>query len=130
MAGCNVVSTPPDVPDAAPGRIERVEPPSWWTGMQTPLQILVKGEKISAYNVSIAGGKGVRVKSVTPGDSPDYVFVDVTVSASASPGTYWLIFETREESFKISYEIGARSREPRKSFSSEDRPVCERGPCQ
>ena len=51
------VFDPSSTPDAGT-RIERVEPLSWWVGMNTPLQILVKGEGISGYDVKIEGGSG------------------------------------------------------------------------
>ena len=119
--GCNAFDLSA-VADASGEQVERVEPLSWWTGMQMPLQLLVKGKNVSACDITIAGGPGVKVTGVTPGDSPDYLFVDVAVSASARPGTYWLVFNPKDggDSFKFPYEIGARSRERRKSFSSED----------
>ena len=39
---------PASVADAS-GEVTRVEPLSWWTGMQTPLQLLVNGAGIAAY---------------------------------------------------------------------------------
>ena len=91
---------PENVPDAGADQVKRVEPLSWWVGMNTPLQLLVQGEGISEYEVTIEGGKGVKVTGVTPGDSPNYLFVDVNVSPIAAPGTYWLVFKGKEgESF-------------------------------
>ena len=49
---------PASVADAS-GEVTRVEPLSWWTGMQTPLQLLVNGAGIAAYDVRIEGGQGV-----------------------------------------------------------------------
>ena len=56
------------------GRIERIEPPSWWVGMQTPLQLLVKGQGIASWQVEAAACEGVRVAALHPGTSPDYLF--------------------------------------------------------
>ncbi len=98
---------PADTEDAG-DKITRVEPLSWWTGMQTPLQLLVNGRDISSYSLSIEGGKGVKITEVHKADSPNYLFVDVAVSASAEPGTYWLVFSREGESFKYPYEIAAR----------------------
>ena len=36
------------------GRIERVEPLSWWVGMNTPLQLMVHGEDIASYEVALS----------------------------------------------------------------------------
>ena len=83
---------PEQVPDAAPGAVAHVEPLSWWTGMKLPLQLLINGPEISTYDIRIEGGSGVSVKAVNKAESPNYVFVDVNVAASAKPGTYWIVF--------------------------------------
>ena len=44
---------PASVADATADQVTRVEPLSWWTGMKMPLQLLVQGEGISEYNVTI-----------------------------------------------------------------------------
>ena len=53
------VFDPSLIPDAD-DRIQRVEPLSWWVGMKTPLQLMVKGEGISAFSVKIEGGSALR----------------------------------------------------------------------
>ena len=68
---------PKKVKDATKDQVTRVEPLSWWTGMKTPLQLLVQGQNISAAEVSIEGGAGVAVTAVHKAESPNYVFVDV-----------------------------------------------------
>ena len=54
----------------AVSQVSRVEPLSWWTGMRTPLQLLIQGPNISSYDVTIPG-KGLKVKEVHRADSPD-----------------------------------------------------------
>lgn len=118
----NSVFVPEEVTDADLTQICRVEPLSWWVGMNTPLQLLIQGEGISEYDVVFEGGNGVKVSGVHKADSPNYLFVDVAISANAQPGTYYLVFTKGEESFKRAYEIGARveGSAQRKSFSSAD----------
>lgn len=111
------------VPEATSQDIVRVEPLSWWTGMKMPLQLLVGGDGISAYNnVEIAGGEGVKVTGVHKADSPNYLFVDVEVSSSAKAGTYYLVFSGEGKSFKYPYEIADRKKgsAERKGFSTAD----------
>ncbi len=103
-----MVFDPGTVGDAGK-RLDRIEPLSWWTGMKTPLQLLVRGDGISLYDIRIEGGKGVLVKAVHKADSPNYCFVDVAVAEDAAPGTYWLVFDKDGESFKYPYEIAART---------------------
>ena len=44
---------PAKVADADATQVAHVEPLSWWTGMKTPLQLLVNGENISAHDTKI-----------------------------------------------------------------------------
>lgn len=113
-----------DSVEAENGRINRVEPLSWWTGMTTPLQVMFHGDNIAACDVALAAeSQGVAIKGVHKADSPNYLFVDVEISATAAAGTYYFIFTDKEGvSFKVPYEIAERkegSRE-RKSFTTAD----------
>lgn len=102
--------------------IKHVEPPCWWTGMKLPLQLLINGEDISSYDVSIKGGKGVSVTGVHKADSPNYLFVDVDIQANAKPGTYKLVFKKDGKSFEYPYKIEARRENSadRESFTTAD----------
>ncbi|MBQ6199404.1 MAG: glycoside hydrolase family 13 protein [Bacteroidales bacterium] len=99
------------VPMAKPEQISQVEPLSWWTGMNTPLQIMVHGPQISDFNVAVEGS-GLRVMAVHKADSPNYLFLDMEVRKA---GEYNLVFTRGEESFKYPYiirerEAGSRDR--------------------
>ena len=113
---------PATVADATVEQVTRVEPLSWWTGMKMPLQLLVQGENISAYDVTVEGGKGVSVEKVNKADSPNYLFVDVAIAANAQPGTYYIVFSKDGESFKYPYEIAERrdGSAERTSFTTAD----------
>ena len=115
--------------------ISRVEPLSWWTGMKTPLQLLVNGKDIALCDVRIEpdsaqqsgplcpdGGSGVKVTAVHRADSPNYLFVDVDVAPDALTGTYSLVFTRDGESFRYPYEIARRAEDSarRGSFSTAD----------
>lgn len=98
---------PQSVADATT-QIDRVEPLSWWTGMKTPLQLLVGGENISEYDVTLQGGNGVEITAVHKADSPNYLFVDVAVADNAEATTYYLVFTKDDEQFKYPYTIAER----------------------
>lgn len=102
-------------------RIQHVEPLSWWTGMKTPLELLVHGENISEAEVRIEG-EGISLKKIHRADSPNYLFLDVEISASAQPGTRYLVFRRGEEEFKYPYELNARRKGSamRESFTTAD----------
>ena len=123
LASCGAPSfDPAAVADATKQQVTRVEPLSWWVGMKTDLQLLVQGENISEYSVTVEGGKGVEVEKVNKAESPNYLFVDVNVAANAQPGTYYIVFSKDGESFKYPYEIAAREAgsAERHSFTTAD----------
>ena len=103
--------------------IKHVEPLSWWVGMNTPLQIMVNGEGISDYEVTIMPeGRGVVVTAVHKADSPNYLFVDVAIAADAEAGSYNLCFTNGKRKYEYPYLIASReegSRE-RGSFTTAD----------
>ena len=107
--------------DTPESRVSKVEPPCWWTGMKTDLQLMIYGEDISSWDVSIDGA-GLSVAGVHKADSPNYLFVDVKVGPGAKPGAYDLVFTKGSESFRRPYEILAREEgsAERKSFTTSD----------
>lgn len=122
LAACTSRLDVSQVPQADGSQISRVEPMSWWVGMKTPLQLLVQGPGISAYNVEVAGAKGVKVTGVEKAESPDYLFVNVEISSSAKPGEYQLVFTDGDKSFKVPYELLKRAdgSADRGSFTTKD----------
>ena len=106
------------VPEATAEQVARVEPLSWWTGMTTPLQLMVQGPMISEFDVAVEGS-GLCVKAVHKADSPNFLFLDMEVSKA---GEYNLVFTRGEESFKYPYHVEERvagSRE-RLSYTTAD----------
>ena len=101
------------VPVASGDQISQVEPLSWWTGMKTPLQIMVHGPQISDFDVAVEGS-GLRVKAVHKADSPNFLFLDMEVSKA---GEYNLVFTRGEESFKYPYVVEERASGSRERLS-------------
>lgn len=89
-------------------RVAHIEPPCWWTGMRTPLQIMINGEDISSYDIAIENSNGVSIKEIHRAESPNYVFVDMDIPEDAAPGTRWFIFSRGSDRFRIPYEISGR----------------------
>ncbi len=111
------------IEERSPQYIERVEPLSWWIGMETPLQLLIKGKNISEYDLSICGGKGVKISGVHKAESPDYLFVDVKIEPNAPAGIYDICFSKGGELiFTYPYELSLRKEgsRQRQSFTSAD----------
>lgn len=113
---------PSNVADAAKNEVTRVEPLSWWVGMKAPLQLLIQGENISEYELSIEGGSGVSVKEIHKADNPNFIFADITIADNAQPGTYYLLFTKGDKCIKYQYQIDTRREgsAERQSFSTAD----------
>lgn len=90
--------------------------------MKLPLQLMINGEDISSYDVTIKGGKGVKVTDIHKAESPNYLFVDVEIAHNAKPGTYQLVFTKEGKSFEYPYKIEARRPDSanRESFTTAD----------
>lgn len=105
--------------------IKHVEPLSWWVGMATPLQIMVNGEGVSAYDVTILPEKqGVEVTKVHKADSPNYIFVDVAIAKDAKADVYRLCFSDGKRKYEYEYEYVIAERRAdskyRESFTNAD----------
>ena len=61
-------------------QIDIIHPPNWWIGFKTQnLQLLIKGNNISEYDVEI-DYLGVDIKKIHKADSPNYLFIDLQIS--------------------------------------------------
>ena len=95
------VSSPSD-------RIAHIEPPCWWVGMKTSLQLMVHGEGIGSYDVALRGGKGVKITGIHKAESPNYLFIDIDIAPDAAAGTCGLVFSNGSETFVYPYTIAER----------------------
>ncbi len=94
--------------DAKKGpRIDKVEPPCWWVGMETPLQLMLYGEDLAQGDV-LCLDEGVKVTALHKADSPNYIFVDVKIASHALAGTYHFEWRSGRKTLKFDYELGAR----------------------
>lgn len=92
-------------------QIERVEPSNWWVGFEEPkLQLMVYGDNIGKAKPSL-NYNGVSIEKVSQANSPNYLFIDLTISETAKPGNFKLTFEMPDGSKKIhEYELKARTK--------------------
>lgn len=67
-------------------QIQRIEPPNWWVGMESPnLQLLVYGDNIQNLEPSIEQS-GIKIYKVTKVSSPNYLFIDLILEKTVKPG--------------------------------------------
>jgi glycosidase len=112
----------PFVASAQP-TIERIDPPFWWVGMDTPtVELMVYGPDIAEAQVGLTSAPGVTLERVTEVSNPNYAFVRLRIGDDASPGSLTLTFRDEGQTVERDYELRAR-RTPgayAQGFSSED----------
>ncbi|MDX1500683.1 MAG: cyclomaltodextrinase N-terminal domain-containing protein, partial [Woeseiaceae bacterium] len=92
--------------------IERVEPPSWWTGFRHPeLQLLVYGPGIGAADVAV-DYPGVTIARIERTDRPNYLFVYLAIEATTAAGTFDIRFTAGDERLVHRYTLRPRSVDP------------------
>lgn len=91
----------------------KVYPTHWWTGMKwNKVQLMVHGENIAAQvpmiKMSAAGLKlasGVRLMKINRVENPNYVFLDLSIDATAKPGKVKFSFL---KNVSLEYELKPR----------------------
>lgn len=102
--------------------INKVEPPSWWIGMNSSsLQLMLYGNNISDATF-ISENPNIKVVKIKKADSPNYLFVDLKLSAKLKAGTYNFIIVKGSEEVVIKYLFETRRENSgkRESFGPED----------
>lgn len=103
--------------------LERIEPLNWWVGFKNEtLQLLVKSPGISKAQPEI-NYPGVTITSVTKGDSPNYLFIDLHIEKQTSAGKFNIKFKFEDGDVKQqTYELKPRIKpsEDYLGFNSSD----------
>src|SRR3954469_19868414 len=103
-------------------RIDHLEPPCWWTGMQDKtLQLMVHGPHIGELEPAL-NYPGVRITAVRPVANKNYLFIDLSIDEHAKAGQFDIVFGHGDSTLKYNYQLLARapgSRE-RAGFNSSD----------
>lgn len=91
--------------------LERIEPMNWWAGMSNPnLQLLVHGNRIGERQATLSYA-GVKLKAVHKAENPNYLFLDLQISATAKPGSFPIRFtKAGEQEVTYTYALKARSK--------------------
>ena len=100
-------------------KIERIEPPSWFTGMKEPVvQLMVYGKGLGSFDVS-TDYAGASVTTVIKTDNPNYLFVNLDLS-NAAPGTVTLIFTRGNIRLTSYYPLFKKPEAAMKGFDASD----------
>lgn len=104
-------------------KIERIEPPFWWTGMQkTQLQVMVYGDNIGNLR-PVINHPGITLESAVAVENPDYLFLYLNIANETAPGTFDIQFTDDGQTVLTQpYELKTREKNSanRESFNTSD----------
>jgi len=97
----------------AQSKLDHVDPLFWFTGMKNPkLQLLVHGKNIKGYTATL-NYPGVKLVEIHQVENPNYLFIDLEISADAKAGKFPISFlEKGKKKFDFSYELTDRDASP------------------
>lgn len=107
-------------------KLDRVEPPFWWTGFKNQnLQLLVYGKDISKTNVELVTEMEHKpvIVAIHKVENPNYLFIDLKFPAQMEAGFVEITFSVGNIiAASYNYEIKARSpgSADRKGFDASD----------
>ncbi len=86
-------------------RIEKIEPPNWWANMKlNKIQLMIYGEGLD--NVSAAFENNfIKIEKISPPQNPSYLFIDIEIPHSITPGTQRLLLKKENQTITLDYDI-------------------------
>ena len=83
-------------------------PTHWWAGMKNPaLEVMLHGKNIGGATFSIAY-PGVTLQKVVKAENPNYVFINLLISAAAKPGTFKIKMNEKGQGREIAFSLKPR----------------------
>jgi glycosidase len=89
--------------------ITRVDPPNWWIGMaQEHLELTFYGNSIQNFDVMLEG-EDTKITKVNRLSNPNYLFVEIDISANQKSGNLIFTFSTKnKKKFQYAYPLLAK----------------------
>lgn len=104
-------------------KIDRIEPPFWWVGMENnQLELLIYGKDIAQYTPSV-DNENIQVLAVKKTENNNYLFLNLDLSKAVS-GKFNINFSKKgkRNNFSVAYELKERNQNSklREGFNSSD----------
>lgn len=100
--------------------IERIEPPHWYKGMESPkLQLLIYGDDISEFSCSV-DETGVSLISEERLANPNYLFVNLEISEEFGSNEFDLLFKKGRKKIKKSYSLLTKNTSEERGLDQSD----------
>ena len=89
-------------------RIEKLDPPNWWTSFSPDLMLLLTGQNLDGAKVATSY-PGVHVSKTEPGASSHYLFVWLDLAKTVAPGEVPLQIRTPHGKIVVEFPLLRRS---------------------
>lgn len=104
-------------------KIERMEPPSWWVGMNhNQLELMIYGKDIAQFTPSV-DNSNIQILAVKKTENKNYLFLNLDLSKATS-GKFNIKFSKKgkRNNFSVAYELKERNQDSklREGFNSSD----------
>ena len=101
--------------------VKHVHPEFWWSGMKnSQLQVLVHGDQLGIYDVTLEGASDVELTKVIKPENKNYVILYLGLE-KAQPQTFNIVLKNGKKTVKkIAYELKQRDGRKFRSFDSGD----------
>ena len=103
-------------------RVDKVEPPNWWTGMRwNRLQLMLYGEGLCEISARFEDPR-LKLHRIDSVPNPHYAFVEFEIPRDLPEGIYPLAVRRGTDVVRIDYPIRARAKDPnsQQGFSADD----------
>ncbi|MBK5208112.1 MAG: glycoside hydrolase family 13 protein [Flavobacteriaceae bacterium] len=104
-------------------KIDRIEPPNWWVGMENnQLELLIYGKDISQFTPSV-NNKNIQILGIKKTENSNYLFLNLDLSKAIS-GKFNINFSKKgkRNNFSVVYELKERNKDSKlkEGFNSSD----------
>ena len=104
-------------------KIDRIEPPNWWAGMEnSQLELLIYGKDIAQFTPSVDNAN-IQILAIKKTENYNYLFLNLDLSKAVS-GKFNINFSKKgkRNNFSVSYELKERIQDSKskEGFNSAD----------
>lgn len=116
---CAAAASWAQAPRPVAPRIDKIDPPGWWTGLPDPM-LLVQGESLDKAQFKVDGAR-VKLERVQSSANGHWAFLWLETSSAAAQ-TLWVTASNEQGQARQPYQLARRSgeRNAHRGFSSAD----------
>ncbi|MBC7873779.1 MAG: cyclomaltodextrinase N-terminal domain-containing protein, partial [Ferruginibacter sp.] len=99
-----------------------IYPSNWWVGMKnTNLQLMIHRDRVASEKLSMLPYPGVKLIKQSKAENPNYLFIDLQVSAAAKPGMLKFRIDNLQSPEAVAYRNFEYELKPRNKENGKTR---------